>query len=66
MTATAVPDSPPTGALLTSDDVAALLGVPRSSVQALSRTGKLPTVHIGRTLRYRRAAVERWIEDNES
>jgi excisionase family DNA binding protein len=65
MTATAVPDSPPAGTLLTSDDVAEMLGVPRSTVQALSRTGKLPTVHIGRTNRYRREAVERWIEENE-
>jgi excisionase family DNA binding protein len=66
MTATAVPDSPPAGALLTSDDVAEMLGVPRSTVQALSRTGKLPTVHIGRTKRYRAAAVEAWIAENET
>lgn len=63
MTATA--EAPPAGALLTSDDVAEMLGVPRSTVQALSRTGKLPTVHIGRTNRYRRDAVERWIIEQE-
>lgn len=66
MTATAVPDSPPTGALLTSDEVAAMLGVKRWRVQELSRTGDLPTVRFGRTLRYRRSAVERWIEENET
>jgi excisionase family DNA binding protein len=66
MTTTVTTDSPPAGALLTSDDVADMLGVPRSTVQALSRTGKLPTVHIGRTNRYRRDAMERWIEENES
>jgi excisionase family DNA binding protein len=58
--------APPAGALLDSATVAQMLGVPRSTVQALSRAGKLPTVHIGRTNRYRREAVERWIEENES
>lgn len=66
MTATAVPDSPPAGALLTSSDVATMLGVKRWRVQELSRAGDFPTVHIGRTNRYRREAVERWIEENET
>lgn len=66
MTATLTTAPPPAGALLTSDDVAEMLGVPRSTVQYLSRTGSLPTVHIGRTHRYRREAVEKWIEENET
>ena len=66
MTATGTTVSPPTGALLDSDAVAAMLGVKRWRVQELSRNGDLPTVHIGRTLRYRRAAVERWIEEHEA
>jgi excisionase family DNA binding protein len=54
-------------ALLTSDQVAdEILSVPVSTVQALSREHKLPTVRIGRTYRYRRAAVEAWVEKNES
>jgi excisionase family DNA binding protein len=65
MTATATPDSP-SGALLTSDDVAAMLGVKRWRVQELSRNGDLPTVHIGRTHRYRRDAVEAWIKEKET
>lgn len=66
MTATGTTVSPPTGALLTSDDVVVMLGVKRWRVQELSRAGDLPTVHIGRTNRYRREAVDRWIEENES
>jgi excisionase family DNA binding protein len=66
MTAAVTTDSPPASALLTSDDVAAMLGVKRWRVQELSRNGDLPTVHIGRTNRYRREAVERWIEENET
>jgi excisionase family DNA binding protein len=58
--------APPANRLLTSDDVAAMLGVKRWRIQELSRTGKLPTVHIGRTSRYRREAVEAWIAENES
>lgn len=57
--------APPANRLLTSDEVADMLGVPRSTVQALSRNGDLPTVHIGRTNRYRRDAVEAWIIEQE-
>jgi excisionase family DNA binding protein len=66
MTATGTAVPPPIRGLLTSDDVAARLCVKRWRVQELSRAGDLPTVRIGRTSRYRREAVERWIEENES
>jgi hypothetical protein len=39
MTTTVTTDSPPAGTLLTSDDVAAMLGVKRWRVQELSRAG---------------------------
>lgn len=59
--------------LLDSKEVAAMLGVPRSTVQALSRSNELPTVriglkpgHEGRTYRYRRESVEAWIAEHES
>jgi excisionase family DNA binding protein len=53
--------------LLTADDVAALLGVPRGFVYALSRRGELPTVRVGdRYVRYRAQTVDEWIAGQES
>jgi excisionase family DNA binding protein len=54
------------GALLTADDVAALLRVPRSLIYALVRRGELPAVRIGeRYVRFREQAIERWLEQRE-
>jgi excisionase family DNA binding protein len=63
----AAPAAPVAGRLLTADDVAGLLGVPRTFVYALSRRGVLPTVRIGdRYVRYRANAIEDWIASQES
>jgi excisionase family DNA binding protein len=51
--------------LLTAEDVASMLGVPKAWVYAASRRGELPTVRLGRYRRYRREAVEAWIEQQE-
>jgi excisionase family DNA binding protein len=49
--------------LLTADDVALILQVPRSLVYALARRGELPAVRIGeRYVRFRAEAIERWTE----
>lgn len=61
------PTSTPTSALLTADDVATVLGVPRTFVYPLARRGELPTVRIGeRYVRFRAHALEQWIADQES
>jgi excisionase family DNA binding protein len=54
-----------TGALLTADDVAELLSVPKSWVYEQSRLGRIPTVTLGRYRRYRREAIEEWLRDVE-
>jgi excisionase family DNA binding protein len=51
--------------LLTAEQVGELLGVPKSWVWEQSRRGRIPTVRLGRYRRYRREAVERWIEELE-
>ncbi|MFL5822454.1 MAG: helix-turn-helix transcriptional regulator [Solirubrobacteraceae bacterium] len=52
--------------LLTADDVAAILGVTRSLVYALVRSGEMPAVRIGeRYIRFRSQALLRWIESRE-
>jgi excisionase family DNA binding protein len=49
--------------LLTAEEVAALLAVPRSSVYeyARRRVDPLPSVLIGRHRRFDRRSVERWL-----
>lgn len=49
--------------LLTVDDVAALLQVPRTWVYAQSRSGAIPTVRLGRYYRYEPGAVRAWIQE---
>jgi excisionase family DNA binding protein len=51
--------------LLTAAEVAALLGVPTSWVYAETRAGRIPSVSLGRYRRYRREAIEAWIEGSE-
>lgn len=53
-------------ALLTADDVAELLGVSVAWVYAQSRSGRIPTVTLGRYRRYRREAIEAWVRNIES
>jgi predicted DNA-binding transcriptional regulator AlpA len=53
------------GRLMTANDVAVMLGVPTSWVYAQSRAGALPTVACGRYRRYRPAAIEAWIAEQE-
>lgn len=53
------------GSLLTAAEVAELLGVPVSWVYEQSRRGRIPTVTLGRYRRYRREAIERWVETLE-
>jgi excisionase family DNA binding protein len=61
------PASNLTGRLLTADDVAAVLGVPRTFVYSLARRGELPTVRVGeRYVRFRAHALEHWIQAQES
>jgi excisionase family DNA binding protein len=59
--------SAPLPRLLTADDVAKILCVPRSFVYALARRGEVPTVRIGdRYVRFRGEAIEGWIDECET
>ena len=55
-----------TESLLTASEVAALLGVPISWVYEQSRRGRIPTVTLGRYRRYRREAIEAWLNELEA
>jgi excisionase family DNA binding protein len=43
-----------------------MLGVPKTWVYEQSRAGRIPTVTLGRYRRYRREAIEAWVERLES
>lgn len=52
--------------LWTAHEVAELLGVSHEYVWQLSREGRIPTVCLGRTRRYRRESILTWLEQIES
>ena len=51
--------------LLTAEQVASMLGVPTTWVYEQARRGLIPTVQLGRYRRFRREAIEAWIEEQE-
>jgi excisionase family DNA binding protein len=55
-----------TTSLLTAEEVAQLLGVPKSWVYEQSREGRIPTVRLARYRRYRPDAIEAWVAQLES
>jgi excisionase family DNA binding protein len=51
--------------LLTADEVATFMRVTRSWVYAETRRNGLPHVRLGRYVRYRRSAIEHWLDHAE-
>jgi excisionase family DNA binding protein len=52
--------------LWTAHDVADFLGVSHEYVWQLSREGRIPTVSLGRSRRYRQESILAWLEQIES
>ena len=61
----APPPAPNPQALMTAEDVAAILGVRSHYVYELARRGRIPTVRLGKYVRFRATAVEEWIAQQE-
>jgi excisionase family DNA binding protein len=55
----------PVQSLLTPDEVAALLGVPRLFVIRVSRAGKIPANKLGKCCRYRPESIQAWLREKE-
>jgi excisionase family DNA binding protein len=51
--------------LLTAEEVAALLQVTCAWVYAETRQRRIPHLRLGRYVRYRRSALEKWMSDVE-
>jgi excisionase family DNA binding protein len=50
--------------LLTADEVAALLRVPRSTVYELTRNWRLPFIKVGRRTLFVRLDLDAWVLEN--
>ena len=50
--------------LLNADEAAQLLHVPRSTLYELVRSRHLPHVRLGRSLRFTREQLARWVDEN--
>ena len=51
--------------LLTVEDVQNVIQLGRTKVYEMIRTGELPVIRIGRSVRVRREALERWLNELE-
>lgn len=49
--------------LLTPDEVAEMLRVARKTVVVMARDGRIPSIRVGRFVRFDAAEVERWLND---
>lgn len=54
-----------TDRLLDAEQVAALIDMRVDYVWGMCRRGEIPHLRFGRTLRFRRAAVEEWLRQRE-
>lgn len=66
MAVDAFPHPPDEFELLTADEAAELIRLPRSSLYELTRNRRIPFVRIGRRVFFVRAAVVKWITDEMS
>jgi excisionase family DNA binding protein len=62
---TVTPAPAPPFKLLTADETADRLSVPKSWVYAETRAGRIPHVKLGRYYRYRPDAIDRWVAELE-
>ena len=51
------------GDVLTIEELSAYLKIPKSTLYKLVREGKVPCQKIGRHWRFRKVAIDRWLEE---
>ncbi len=49
--------------LLTPDEVAEMLRVARKTIIVMARDGRIPSLRVGRFVRFDAAEVDRWLSD---
>lgn len=50
----------------TLNEVSAYLKIPKSTLYKLSETGKIPSVKIGKQLRFRKSSLDKWFSEKEA
>lgn len=56
----------PAGDILTIDELAAYLKIPKSTLYKLVREGAVPSQKVGKHWRFHKDAIEAWIKDGVS
>jgi excisionase family DNA binding protein len=51
--------------LMSAEEVAEMLGMGQHWVYEQARRGRIPVIKLGRYMRFRRASIERWLDDIE-
>lgn len=51
------------GDVLTIEELAAYLKIPKSTLYKLVREGRIPSQKIGRHWRFRKSAIDHWLEE---
>jgi excisionase family DNA binding protein len=54
------------GAVLTVEEISNYLKIPKSTIYKLVREGKIPAQKIGRHWRFRKEAIDNWLEKKQS
>ncbi len=52
------------GQVLTIDELSTYLKIPKSTVYKLAQEGKVPCQKVGRHWRFRKEAIDRWLEES--
>lgn len=55
---------PPPPAVMTIDDLARYLQVSKSSLYKLAQEGRVPGQKVGKHWRFRKDAIDRWLDDD--
>ena len=53
------------GEVLTIEELASYLKIPKSTLYKLVREGKIPSQKIGRHWRFRKEAIDRWLDERQ-
>ena len=52
--------------IMTIDEVALYLKIPKSTVYILAQEGKIPCQKVGRHWRFRRETIDQWLDNDKS
>jgi excisionase family DNA binding protein len=48
------------------NELSGYLRIPKSTLYKLSEAGKIPSFKVGKQLRFRKGAIDKWIADEEN